>query len=127
MSSEEGERQSDDSSSSSTCSSDSSLPNLNALKPYDMEPMRSALDLSENSYDSSENSSDEENEKKRIGNTEWCMCGKCKVMLTYTESLCCRETNEVPDENFEGIDILYIAASFSSYTQLVSLLTVYVY
>ena len=33
----------------------------------------------------------------------WCVCGgKCRPMESYTESLCCCETNEVPDEYFEG-------------------------
>ena len=52
---------------------------------------------------SDEGTSDSEQEKERIGNTDWCVCGgKCRPMESYTESLCCRETNEVPDEYFEG-------------------------
>ena len=38
----------------------------------------------------------------RIGNTDWCQCGECKPMATYMESLCCQNTNEVPEELFEG-------------------------
>ena len=30
------------------------------------------------------------------------MCGKCLSMSTYAESLCCRDTNEIPDDYFEG-------------------------
>ena len=54
---------------------------------------------------SSEVSSDSDNgnsdsEKERIGNTDWCVCGgKCRPMEDVTESLCCRDTNEVPDES----------------------------
>ena len=83
-------------SSDTSYSSDTSLPDVNNLKPYDMEPMRSAIDISSSWTDlSSENSSVEENKKKeRIVNTYWCTCGKCRKMLTYTESLCCRNTND---------------------------------
>ena len=72
------------------------MPDVNNLKPYDMEPMRSAIDMSASWTDlSSENSSEEEDKKKeKIGNTDWCTCGKCKKLLTYTESLCCRDTND---------------------------------
>ena len=39
-----------------------------------------------------------EAEKERKGNLDWCLCGKCKAMSTNTDSLCCREKNEVLDE-----------------------------
>ena len=46
--------------------------------------------------------------KKKVGlgmltGHQWCVCGKCRPMQTFTESLCCRDTNEVPDDLFEGL------------------------
>ena len=65
---------------------------------YDLEP---TIPSSEVSSDSDKGNSDNEEEKERIGNTNWCVCGeKCSPMEMYTESLCCRETNEVPDDYF---------------------------
>jgi len=37
----------------------------------------------------------------RIGNVNWCICGKCEPMKTEAESFCCLDANEVPDEYFE--------------------------
>ena len=37
--------------------------------------------------------------KTRAGNNNWCQCGGyCQPMDTDTESLCCRDTNEIPDD-----------------------------
>ena len=94
-------------STNSRSSSEESLPDdLSNLKPYDWEPRRSAsevADLMKNLSLSSdtEDSSEENAEDKRIGNTDWCGC--CRPMDTYTESLCCAETNDVPEEYFEGM------------------------
>ena len=64
-----------------------------------------------------ENSSDEErsisnaNEEyeaevlssQRIGNNDWCACGEfSQACQTTTESYCCRDTCEIPDDFFEG-------------------------
>ena len=53
-----------------------------------------------------ENNCEEETSLKpqdRIGNIDWCKCEcECKLTVTFTESVCCRHTNEIPDENFEG-------------------------
>lgn len=80
-------------------SSDESLHDLTKLKPYDLEPIYS--DVASSSSDSERVDSEEE-EQSRIGNTSWCECGNCRAMKTYTESYCCRDTNEIPDEYFEG-------------------------
>ena len=89
-----------DSSNSSDSVSDISLPDVTKLKPYDFEPEASSSE--EDNIDiSNDDSSDEE--KSRIGNVDWCVCGKCRPMQTFTESLCCRDTNEVPDDLFEGL------------------------
>ena len=86
---------SEDDTGSSTSSDRESIPDIGSLKPYDFEPTIE--------YNSS--SSDDETSQKedlRMGNIYWCMCGKCQVMETETESLCCLDTNEVPDSYFEG-------------------------
>ena len=89
-----------DNSNSSDSVSDISLPDVTKLKPYDFEPEASSSE--EDNIDiSNDDSSDEE--KSRIGNVDWCVCGKCRPMQTFTESLCCRDTNEVPDDLFEGL------------------------
>ena len=82
-------------------SSDESLPDITKLKPYDHEPAclpRSEDDLEDISRDDKQTKN-----TSRIGNTDWCLCGNCKSMETYSESLCCLDTNEVPEELFEGI------------------------
>ena len=43
-----------------------------------------------------------EADKERKGNLDWCLCGKCKVMSTNAESLCCRQKNEPSDEIIDG-------------------------
>ena len=89
-----------DSSNSSDSVSDISLPDVTKLKPYDFEPEASSSE--EDNIDiSNDDSSDEE--KSRIGNVDWCVCGKCRPMQTFTERLCCRDTNEVADDLFEGL------------------------
>ena len=44
----------------------------------------------------------EAEEQGTIGDTDWCQCGECKPKATHTENLCCHDTNEVPEELFEG-------------------------
>ena len=90
--------------SDSQSSGEEFLPDLNKLKPYDLEPMISG-DSEEHFDDNTSDDSDEE-EQRRIGNINWCQCGRCQPMFTYTESLCCQETNEVPEELFEGFEII---------------------
>ena len=86
---------------------DNPLPDIGKLNPYDYEPTHILLpsDFSDVLKDS-DNTDSEENKSIRIGNTNWCQCGYCKPMLTFTESLCCRNTNEVPDNKFEGMLLL---------------------
>ena len=38
----------------------------------------------------------------RIGNTEWCSCGKCGPMCTTVESLCCQEVAAILHRMPEG-------------------------
>ena len=83
-------------------SDNDSFPDINKLKPYDLEP-EIACELSSSSSGDNISSSDSENDDDtRIGNTSWCLCGKCLSMSTDAESLCCRDMNEIPDDYFEG-------------------------
>ena len=96
-------------STNSRSSSEESLSDaVSNLKPYDWEPRRSASEVADLMKklplsSDTEDSSSEENAEDKIGNTDWCRCGCCRPMDTYTESLCCAETNDVPEEYFEGM------------------------
>ena len=103
---------SEHSSSESDESGNESFPDLNKLKPYDLEPRISSSDLSSSSNENSSDDDSETAEESRIGNVDWCLCGKCLPMTTYTESICCLDTNEVPDEYFEGISV-YLVINFT--------------
>ena len=39
---------------------------------------------------------------KRISNTNRCQCGLCQPMESEAKTSCCLDTNEVPDDYFEG-------------------------
>ena len=93
--------ESEHSSSDVTTDSDDEIPNFANLKPYDFEP------TCEPRYEVSKDNNKENNKIYRAGNTDWCLCGKCKVMATEEESCCCMETNEVPEKYFEGI-LIYL-------------------
>ena len=87
--------------SSEEHSSEESLPDV--LKPFDFEPVCSPRkDEIVTSSDEEKHKNTSSGEKLRKGNTNWCLCGKCKAMDTEAESFCCRDTNEVPDDYFEG-------------------------
>ena len=89
---------------STSCESDDDiLPDLQKLQPYDFEPKLSSSDLSSTSSEEDVSSSGSETTESRLGNTNWCLCGKCLPIPTHTVSLCCLDTNEVPEEYFEGI------------------------
>ena len=83
---------------SSYCESDDeNLLDLQKLQPNGFEPNVSSSNLSSTSSDKDISSSDSETaEESRLGNTNW------YPILTYTEILCCLDTNEDPDEYFEG-------------------------
>ena len=87
------------SSEASLSSSDTlnSFSNFDKLKPCDLEPTVSDNENADKGSCSSAMQT-KEAEKERKGNLDWCLCGKCKAMSTNTESLCCREKNEVSDE-----------------------------
>ena len=92
----------DECSSNSSSSSYVSVPVISSLQPFNFE-----LELSKEEQELLPETSDSDcsikNEESCIGNINWCSCGgHCKPMQTYTESFCCRYTNEIPDELFEG-------------------------
>ena len=91
-----------DISSSSESSDNDNIPDIGLLKPYDHESQRTSFDEGSLSDVSSTCSTD--SETLRIGNTDCCLCGRCVPMETYAESLCCKETNKIPEEYFEGDD-----------------------
>ena len=80
-------------STNSRSSSEESLPDsLSNLKPCDWEPRRSASEVDElmkklSSNSKTEDSSDEDAEDKRIGNTDWCRCGYCSLWA-HTRNVC---------------------------------------
>ena len=79
--------------------------------------------LEQSADDSDSNSTDsEEEELQKIGNVEWCKCGRCKPMFTYNESLWCQDTNEVPEGLFESFDFAIYMLS-----HLISFLIIYYY
>ncbi|XP_066922098.1 uncharacterized protein [Clytia hemisphaerica] len=105
------------SSSSDESSSDESMPD--GLRPFDFEPVCSAQEMSCSEDEisgkesiASNNSNDEQ--KPRKGNTDWCLCGSCKVMETEVESLCCLDTNEIKDDYFEGNQCISESIGFES-------------
>lgn len=89
------EEQASSDASASNNESEDSVVDLDSLKPYEFEP---TIEY----HSSSSGNEEEEKEHYRAGNMDWCMCGKCKAMENETESLCCLDTNEVPDNYFEG-------------------------
>ena len=40
-------------------------------------------------------------EAVRIGNTHWCVCGKCVIMMSEDECYCCQEL-DVLNEKFDS-------------------------
>ena len=85
---------------------DDELTNLNEhLKPYNYEPScqprKDFISNSENDEDS-DVSSDSNHEHSRKGNTNLYACGHSPAMETEIEGFCCRDTNEAPDNYFEG-------------------------
>ena len=82
------------------------MTNLNEhLKLYNYEPScqprKDFISNSENDEDS-DVSSDSNHEHSRKGNTNLCACGHSPAMETEIAGFCCRDTNEAPDNYFEG-------------------------
>ena len=88
------------------------------LAPFMFEPERTEEEVRELLKNLSLSEATAGAEKRRAGNINWCSCGKkCKAMTTEEESLCCRDTNDIPDNHFSGtlfyFEIyMYIYSSF---------------
>ena len=81
--------------------SENEIPDLNSLKPFEFKPKKTIEDTNFSGSDDEEEGM--EDKVKRIENSECCKCREqCKPMKTYTESLCCREWNDIPERYFEG-------------------------
>ena len=70
----------------SETSNDNYLPDFTKLQPYMGEPCVSKESLKENCP--RKESSDSEEDTRRIGNTLWYFCDKYKPMATHAESIC---------------------------------------
>lgn len=82
------------SSSSSDINESSDLPDLSSLQPFQFDPVLSREE--QDSHSSNEEYIENEKTASRIGHTDWCCCdGYCEPMQTDTESLCCRDSNEL--------------------------------
>ena len=69
------------------------------LKPFDFEP--EYLEEEESLLQKQETPT-KATKVSRVGKNDWCVCGSCKAMQIEAESLCCRDTNEIPEDFFEG-------------------------
>lgn len=95
----------------STSEGDESIPDLSVLNPYDFEPIIAFNEIENEEGESNSKSTDI---PTRIGNVNWCKCGYCKPMESEAESLCCLDTNQIPDENFEGNNCVTLSEGFST-------------
>ena len=69
---------------------------LNSLKLFEFEPKANIGYINSSSNDDEEEGIEEN--VKRIVNSEWSECSKpCEPMKIYTEGLCCRERNDMPE------------------------------
>ena len=81
----------------------SSTSKLVKLKAYDFEPISSTSKV-QNKEERSLQIEDQLNVtlNSRVGNLEWCKCKECQLMSNETEYVCCAESNQIPDDLFEG-------------------------
>ena len=77
--------------------------NVLGLSPFMFEPERSEEEAQVLMVKLNTETHIEEQQESRTGHTNWCSCEKCKAMLTDEESLCCRDTNDIPDNHFQGL------------------------
>ena len=87
------------SSSSSDSSSEEHFQECLSLKPFDFDPEYSP----DEEHEENEELTADENGQLRIGNTDLCLCGSSRAIETSSENLCCKDTNDIPDDHFEGI------------------------
>ena len=86
--------------SSDNSESETELPDLSTLKPFDMEPRKKASDENYAEYKSQPK---DVLSKQRVGHNSWCKCGGfCKPMETEEESVCCRYNSKFPEKNYNS-------------------------
>ena len=102
-----------DEGSTDEADTDSDFLDLSCMKLYDFEPTWKRCSPSSSSSCSSVVSLDNQELKtSHIDNINWCQCGKCCPMQTDEESLCCLDTNEIPENYFKGIELVSIQTFF---------------
>ena len=57
-------------------------------------------------YGNGDSMNDSSAREKRSGNLLYCKCGKCKVMETEVESICCKEMAEIDEGRLGGKDCI---------------------
>mgnify|MGYP001792725684 CR=1 FL=1 len=83
-----------------------------AVEPYQLEPEYSSGE--ERDYDFEESNEEEgfstqfSSDTSRKTSTSWCSCGKCLVMATVVECVCCRELSFL-SKTIEGLFLLHIS------------------
>lgn len=65
------------------------------IQPFQFEPEYSTDEEGDESFYSSQTSSDDDREvderASRLGDRTWCQCGNCVPMPTEKECVCCKE------------------------------------
>lgn len=102
------------SSSRSSSEENLNIQEFKTLKPYDHEPKKtSKYKKSMNSEDIYEKDEEIE-EDTRTGNIYWCRCNNCKPMMTFSESICCKDNKEVPLDFFENCQCITETDAFKA-------------
>ena len=74
-------------------------PDTSDLQLYQFEPKRTAGSSRKRPKIEHESSSDDEerseSDRSRLDSSEWCSCGRCMVMPTNRENVCCQEVQNV--------------------------------
>ncbi|KAH6921058.1 hypothetical protein HPB50_027951 [Hyalomma asiaticum] len=90
---------------------------LDVANHFQFDPLASSSSGSEANTDSETSSAssneDEFNEDPRIGNVEWCQCGRCTAMDNGLESVCCREIGRVDALRGDGNDCITMHETFT--------------
>ena len=91
------------------------------IEPFMFEPtanlVNNSSDEGENDEDNDEDEEEDEKDEEgadnvgiineRAGNKDGCTCGECQVMENYNESICCPEQESIPDEHYEGVNLIF--------------------
>ena len=84
--------------------SEDEIPELSSITSYSFEPIRKlSRSLSLSSTSNASMDGEKQEQSSRIGNTSWYQCGKCYAVETEGVSLCCQDTNDIPEKFFRGM------------------------